>query len=184
MPAGRPDPYGSNNYGVQVKPLDFSHERSPMSKVYHGLTIVAQNNIVGRLTSWNPSLYKRDVQHQFELSYITWGRPVDIVPGKMNGAYTITATSLEMWDKEIDRRLTGESTVIFNDLQDQVYPLEIHEHWFKGGASGSWTTYRHWGYFGVWLTDMDPESYSADASDGGRVQANANMTFVSRQLLS
>jgi len=170
------DPFALNSFGVQVQPIDWSDKYAPLAKTYHGLTITAsdKSTIIGRITSWNPSVYTRESALQFELSYKTFGRPVDQVPGRST-AYTVAGTSAEMWDKEIEKRLAGdEALTVFNDLCDQVRPFMVYEHWFKGT-----TVYRTWVYRGCWLTERNEDAYTSEGD--ARVMANFTFQFVSRQ---
>jgi hypothetical protein len=171
----RVDPFAPNNFGVEVTPLDWDDEFAPLSKTYHGLTIATGDQIIGRITSWNPQPYTREVAQQFELSHITYGRVVDQVPGRST-SYTVSGTSAEMWDLEIERRLTGDSQLIFNDLSDQIRSFEVFEHWFRGAS-----IYRTWVYQGCWLTERNEDAFTAEGD--ARVMANFAFQFVSRKLI-
>jgi hypothetical protein len=164
-------PFANNAYGVQVRPLDYSVPDAPTTKTYHGKSIVVNGNIVGRVTSWNPSAaYTRAGTHQFEMSHLTFGRPVDYVPGIITGP-TIALTRTEVWFEELDIALGY--TPVWNDLADQDRPFEIYEYLFRGT-----NLYRVWRYTGCWFQDRNEEAFTAEGD--GVVRVNATIAYVSR----
>jgi hypothetical protein len=172
--AGQVDPFANNPFGVTVSEIDWADENAPFAMTYHGLTIVANDFIVGRITSWNPAELARENALIYELSYYTFGRPVDQVPGRATG-YTVTGTSAEMWDKEIEKRLAGDTDLlVFSDLMDQVRAFTIYEHWFQGV-----TPYRTWVYYGCWLTSKGEDAYTSEGD--ARVMSNFTFQYVSRR---
>jgi hypothetical protein len=174
--AGQVDPFGSNNYGVTVAPIDWTADNAPFSMTYHGLTVVSNDRIVGRITSWNPAELARENALIYELSYLTFGRPVDQVPGRATG-YTVTGTSAEMWEKEIEKRLAANSPnddLVFSDLMDQVRAFTVYEHWFKGTVP-----YRTWVYYGCWLTSKGEDAYTSEGD--ARVMSNFTFQYVQRR---
>jgi hypothetical protein len=174
MAVGAIDPFASNPFGVTVDPIDWDDASAPYAMTYHGLTIVSAGYIVGRITSWQPSEMTRENALIYELSYYTFGRPVDQVPGRATN-FTVTGTSAEMWDKEIEKRLFGEPDLqVFGDLMDQIRAFTVYEHWFKGT-----TPYRTWVYYGCWLTSKSNEPYNVEGD--GRVMANFTFQYVSKR---
>jgi hypothetical protein len=172
--SGSIDPFASNNFGVTVQDIDWDDSQAPYAMTYHGLTIVSGGLIVGRITSWNPAELARENALIYELSYYTFGRPVDQVPGRATG-YTVTGTSAEMWDKEIEKRLAGDTQLaVFSDLMDQIRAFTIYEHWFKGIVP-----YRTWVYYGCWLTTKGEEAYTSEGD--ARVMSNFTFQYVSRR---
>lgn len=175
------DPFQSNAYGVQVQPIEFPEGPDgggPMGKTYHGLTIVnGSDQIIGRITSWNPTAYTREAVLQYELSYRTYGRPVDQIPGRSTG-YTVAGTSAELWDREVERRFLANDGLsnnrVFGDLADQIRPFTVYEHWFRGN-----TVYRTWVYQGCWMTERNEDAFTAEGD--GRVMANFTFQYVSRR---
>lgn len=171
-----PDPWGKNAYGVTVRPIDPSEWGldAPYAKTYHGLTIVVDNKLVGRITSWNPSEMSRDVTPIYELNYLTYGRIVDQVPGKASGN-TVSGTSAELWDYEIEKRIMGNaSEPRYRDLTDQNRPTTVYEHWFRG------TRPREvWGYLGCWLNSKGDEAYSAEGET--KVLNSFSLMYVAKQ---
>lgn len=173
----RPDPFATNAYGVQVQPIDWLDEASPRAKTYHGLSIVSNNMIIGRITSWNPTAYSRTVTLQYELSNLTFGRPVDNIPGQSTG-YTVTGTSAEIWEYEIERRIQGDPNAsIFSDGASQRKAFTVQEHWFRGE-----NIYRIWEYKGCWLTERNEDPYASDGD--ARVMANFTFQYVNRSRLT
>jgi hypothetical protein len=174
------DPFGSNPYNVVVEPIDWADKYAPYQMTYHGLTIVSNNYLVGKITSWQPAEMTRENKLTRELSYFTFGRPVDITPGPAADAtYAVTGTSAEMWDKETEKRLMGDpGTLVFSDLMDQIRAFTVYEHWFKGLAP-----YRTWGYYGGWLNSKAYEA--AFTVDGdGRVMSTFGFNYVSKVMLT
>jgi len=164
-------PFGTNAFGIDVKPLDFTVPDAPTTKTYHGASIVVNSNIVGRITSWQPSgAYTRDVAHVYELSHVTWGRPVDIVPGRSTG-YTIALTRVEVWFQELE--LTLGYPAVWNDLSDQDRPFTVFEYLFRGP-----TLYRVWRYAGCWFQDRNEDAQTSDGD--GIFKCNATLMYVQR----
>jgi len=172
--AGSLDPWGTNPHGVTVDPIDWDANDAPYAKTYHGLTIVSNGQLIGRITSWNPSELARENVLVYELSYYTFGRPVDQVPGRATG-YTVSGTSAEMWDGEIEKRFEGDQTMMqYADLMDQKAAFTVYEHWFKGIIA-----YKTWVYYGCWFTAKGDEAYSAEGD--ARVTTNFTLQYVSRR---
>lgn len=172
--SGSIDPFASNPFGVVVQDIQWDDENAPFAMTYHGLTIVSNGYIVGRITSWNPAELARENALVYELSYYTFGRPVDQVPGRATG-YTVTGTSAEMWDKEIEKKMMGDPDLqVFSDLMDQIRAFTVYEHWFKGIVP-----YRTWVYYGCWFTSKGEDAYTSEGD--ARVMSNFTFQYVSRR---
>ena len=169
MPAQAP--YATNEFGVNVKPMDFEAAGAPTSQVFHGLTIVSNDKMIGRINSWTPQAYQRDVNHVYELGYKTFGRPVDAIPGPARG-FTASVARNEVWDNEFELTLGYD---LMADLADQDRPFAIDEYLFKGDE-----IYRKWSYSGCWFQDKDVDGYQADGD--GAIRINATILYVSRKL--
>jgi len=156
---------------AQVYPLDYTHPNAPTIKTWHGVSIVVNGKIIGRVQSWNPKMFARTGAHVYELNNLSFGRAVDYVPGK-NNDYTISATRLEMWDNEFELALGFPA--VWSDLIDQDHPFTMHEHTMKGN-----TIYRSWVYYGCWFTSRVESAFEAE-SDSPKVLATAEISFVSR----
>lgn len=164
-------PFATNSFGIETPVLDFSVPDAPTTKTYHGASIVVDGNIVGRITSWQPSgAYTRDVAHVYELSHVTWGRPVDIVPGRSTG-YTVAFTRVEVWFQELELALGYPA--VWDDLSSQDRPFTAYEYLFRGN-----TLYRVWRYAGAWLTDRNEDAQTSDGD--GIFRANCTMMYVQR----
>ena len=164
-------PYATNVFGIDTPGLDFTVADAPSSKTYHGASIVVSGNIVGRITSWNPSgAYTRAVNHVYELSHVTWGRPVDIVPGQNTG-YTIAMTRVEVWQQELE--VTLGYPAVWNDLADQDRPFTVEEYLFRGNE-----LYRVWKYSGCWFQDRNEDAQTADGD--GIFRVNATLAYLQR----
>lgn len=165
-----PVPFGSNPHGVSVRPLDLSADNSPTTKTFHGVTIAVNGRLVGRVQSWQPSVYNREGTHIYELSNLTFGRPVDYVPGISTG-YTVAATRTEVWDEELEIAFGYPS--VWADLIDQNRPFNVQEYLYRGED-----LYRVWLYTGCWFNDRNDGSFGAQEAPS--IIANANLSFVSR----
>jgi len=164
-------PYGTNAFGISVKPLDFSVPDAPTTKTYHGLSIVVGGNIVGRIKSFSPEgAYTREAVHVYELSHVTWGRPVDIVPGKATG-FNLSMTRVEVWFQELELALGYPA--VWNDLCDQDRPFTCYEYLFRGA-----TLYRVWRYAGCWFTARTESEATSDGD--GLYTTTSGMMYVQR----
>ena len=164
----------NNNFGYkEVTPLDYtSKEGSLTTKVYHGVSITAgNNNIIGRIQSWQPDAYTREGIHLYELAEVSFGRPVEYVPGKATG-FTIAVTRAEVWQAEME--LAFGFTTLFDDLIDQNRPFTVNEFWFKGNLSYCQT----WAYKGCWFTGKNIDAITSDGD--GVTKISATLAYVSR----
>ena len=164
-------PFASNDFGVAAKAIDFNQAGTPTTQIYHGGTIVVEENIVGRINTWQASgAYNREGTHLYELSKETWGLPVDYIPGRATG-FNITWTRTEVWDQELERALGYPA--VWKDLTDQNRPFVAQEMLFKGPVN-----YRTWTYSGCWFTEKNPVEWSAEGD--GIHSVSCNMAYVSR----
>ena len=167
------NPYGNNAYGISVKPLELDVADAPTTMSYHGTSIVVNGNIIGRISSWQPNV-TRQGKLVYEVSHVTWGRPVDYVPGISEG-YTISVGRTEVWNEEFEVAL-GLTTAgnPFNDLSDQTRPFTIYEYIFKGKD-----LYRVWVYLGCWFKS---KNLTAVTNEGDGIVAvdGAEIAFVSK----
>lgn len=167
--------YAGNAHRVSVKPLDFDAEGSPTTKTFHGVTIVVNSRVVGRVSSWNPQMYNRPGQWVYELSYHTFGRPVDYVPGRNEG-YTATLARTEVWNQEIEVAMGFGA--VFNDLCDQDRPWITDEYLFRG-SSGQNQLYRWWQCTGCWFSNRNEDAFSSEGET--MIRVSAEVAFVSRR---
>jgi hypothetical protein len=166
--------YAGNPYGQIVQPLDYTDPYAMTTKTWHGISLVVNGKVLGRVQSWNNSgAYSRPVEHVFELNNRTFGRPVDAIPGKLDG-YTIAASMAEMWGAEVEIQ-TGSPTR-YIDLIDQTRPFQSQEFWFRGAD-----IYEVISYLGCWMSDRN---YQTEFSVDGnlRVVTNFNFSYVARIL--
>jgi len=169
--------FANNPYGVLTTPLVYdSPDGAPTTKTYHGITIEVDGAVVGRIQTWHPSgAYSREGELVYELNNLSWGLPVDYVPGRATG-FTVTATVAEIWNAEIEVQL-GLGDEQFAHLVEQNHPFTCREWWFRGVSE-----YRIWTYLGCWLTDANEENFTAEGN--ARVMRNFSFTYVSRQRTS
>lgn len=158
--------FASNPHGVAVLPLDYGKKGMPTTKVYHGAGIIVNNAVVGRITSWQVNAYNRTLTHIREVSYATWGRPVDLVPGISDG-YSISFDRVEVWDQELEKAFGYNAT--FDDLADQTYPFQIQEWLMKGSG----TPYQIWTYEGCWFETRNESARSADGDGIIRIEGGS-----------
>lgn len=164
---------GSNAFGIQNKDINFDHENGITTKVYHGATIrLTNNDIVGRIQSWQPVQYSRAGSSVREVSKNTWGRPIDWVPGIVED-HTLTVVRTEVWREELELALGFGA--LFEDLADQTEPFTIDEVLQRGSVIE-----RKWRYFGCWFTERNENEYAADGD--GKVVVNATVAYVWRRL--
>jgi len=163
----------TNPFNVVVPTLDFSHPHAPTTQSCHGVSIMVNGQIVGRLEDWAVSgVYQRTVTAVRELNWRTFGRVVDIVPS-INAEYTATANRFEVWFEEAERAL-GYGKV-FTDLLDQTFPVSAKEVWLRGK-----TPYRIMDYFGCWLAGK--EITGINATGDAIIKTNLTIHFVSKQI--
>jgi len=166
-------PFALNPYSVTNVPrLDYTNALAPTTKVYHGASIVVNNNIVGRVQSWQPTQYQREGVLKYELSHNTWGRPVDYVPGKVGGR-TVAMTRTEVWYQELEIALGWPA--VFEDLMDQTYPWVTDEYLYRGGPAN---LYRLWRVIACWFSTKDSSSWESEGDGVETVQAQIN--YVNR----
>jgi len=163
-------PYGSNAFGVTTRPLNFNAPGAPTVKTYHGISIVVDGKIIGRVQSWNPQVYARNGTHVYELSNVTFGRAVDYVPS-INTAYSISFTRTEVWDQELEIALGYPA--VWNDLIDQDRPFTVDEYLYKGQ-----NVYNRWSYVGCWFADKNLNPFEAEGD--AKVMVSGTLNFVSR----
>lgn len=164
-------PFASNPHGQITEPLDYTDVYAPTAKTYHGITLVVNGNVLGRIQNWVASgAYTRMATHVFELNNRQYGRPVDLVPGKGDG-YTVTASVAELWGAELEIQTGASSRYI--DLVSQVVPFVAQEFWFRGAD-----IYETWTYTGCWMTDANEQEHSVDGDS--RVMRNFQFSYVGR----
>lgn len=161
----------NNNYGVKVTPLEMQRADAPTVQLYHGASIVANNNVIGRVTSFQAAgAYTREGAHIYEVSNQTWGVPVDYVPGRATG-FNVTLARIEVWQQELEIALGFGS--VFENLTDQTRPFELQEYIFRGQE-----VYRTWKYLGCWLTSRTNNAMEAEGD--GIIRVDAEINYVSR----
>lgn len=168
-----PAKYASNNHGVGGKnpsKINFDAPGSVTSKTYHGISIVVDGNIVGRIQTWQPQMYSRQGEHVYELNHLTFGRPVDYVPG-INENYKVNCSRVEVWNEELEKALGYPS--VWSDLIDQDRPFTVQEYLFRGV-----NVYKVWEYTGCWFQEKNTETFNAKETP--QIMTTATLAFVSR----
>jgi len=162
-----------NPFGVTVSPLDYGDQYAPSTKTAHGLTIMANNTVVGRINSWQPMSHSRTGVFVREINKDTWGLPVDYVPGMSNDT-TIAMARAEVWGEELEVAL-GE-TAEYANLCDQTRPFKLYEYLYKGSS-----LYRVWVYLGVWFQEKQIDAITPDGD--GVYRTSPTVAYVSKKRL-
>jgi len=170
-------PYATNQHNVRVQPLDYTNEQTPSMMVYHGLSIVVNGSVVGRIESYQASNpYNRKVTAVYELSAYTWGQPVDNVPGGSEGEYTMEITRGEVWGQEFE--LACGFPAVWENLTDQTRPFSLMEFWMRGTD-----LYRIWMYTGCWFQQKNYGG-AFEAAGDGIVKVSGTIAYVKRSIVS
>jgi hypothetical protein len=170
--AGNEAGFAGNAFGVNVQDLDYTVADAPTTKTYHGCAIVANGNVIGRVQTWSlAGARAREATHVYELNSSTWGKPVDIVPGRSTG-YTISMARVELWNAELERAL-GYGAV-FSDLTDQNRPFTLLEYLYRGSM-----LYRAWQYLGCWFTNLNEQEFGAEGD--AKVSVQCDILYVTRK---
>jgi len=163
-----------NDFGVTVPAVSL-----PLTKTYHGLTIIGENGlIVGRIQSYTPTFAQRTITQIYELNGLTWGRPIDNVPGVEAGR-SLSCSRVEVWNEEMEVAIGPQADVLRNggaewpDLAEQTRPFVLQEVLFKGN-----TRYRTWEYLGCWFESKSVGEYGANADPS--IKSTAQAKYVAR----
>jgi hypothetical protein len=167
--------FAANPFGVTTPPLDYTNVHANTTKTTHGIAIAFNGKVCGRLQGWNTGgAKKRGHKQVFELNNRSFGRPVDTIPGIAQG-YTIQATAMEMWGKEVE--FIMGSTVRYTDLINQTAPFTADEFWHKGI-----NLYETVSYLGCWLIDMDHSDYRGGEGADATYTTNVSFAYTARIL--
>lgn len=174
--------------GSRVQGLDYQgHEASlPRTKIYHGMSIAVEYNAntyrVGRIQSWAPQARTRQAVHKYELSSATFGRPIDLIPGRAEG-YSISMSRLEVWGQEVEKvfGLVGDGKSLFRDLMDMRWPITLYEYLYRGAENDA-TLYTLWQYPSCWITSHGEAENSAEGD--GVMQASIEFAHLPRNLMA
>lgn len=164
-----------NDYNVTTPLVELN-----ITKTYHGIAIINQDGqIIGRVQSFTPKAYQRDLTMVYELNPYTFGRPVDIVPGKESGR-SISCSRVEVWEEEMEIALGPKEDVARNgnaewiDLCEQTKPFVIQEALFRGNAR-----YRSWEYLGCWF---ESKNFSGIEAEGdAKYKVDCELKYVIRR---
>jgi hypothetical protein len=164
----------SNDYGVTVPAVALNS-----TKTYHGLTLIRDGQIIGRVQTYTPKFAERAVNLVYELNAYTWGRPIDNVPGIESGR-SLSVHRIEVWGEEMEIAFGPAEDVNRNnrlewiDLCEQTVPFVFQEALLKAN-----TRYRSWEYLGCWFTSKDVDAYNATGD--AKIIATSNMSYVIRR---
>jgi len=173
--AANKSPEGSyNSFGVKdVSPLEYGGDDFLTTKTYHGVSITTKGNtsVIGRIQSWQPDSYTREGIHLYELADMSFGRPIEFIPGRATG-FTIAITRAEVWEAEMELAF-GDQIELYDDLIDQTKPFSINEFWYRGSA-----VKLIWEYRGCWFTNKNLDAITADGD--GITKISGTIAYVSR----
>ena len=170
------DTFSPNPHGAVSPAIDYTAVGAPVTKTYHGLSIVSPNAdlIIGRIISWQPTAYTRTGTYIRELNNRTFGSIIDYVPGIHNDT-TIALTRNEIWGGELEKAFGFGA--MFESLMDQNRPFIVKEYLFKGND-----VYSIWQYSGCWFTEKGEPAMTSDGD--GRYEITATLAYVRRQRLT
>jgi hypothetical protein len=179
------DQFAFTPEGSRVRQLDFANHESmlPRTKIYHGMDIAVEYNSqtyrIGRLQSWAPQQRTRQAIHKYEISSTSYGRPVDLIPGRAEG-YTISISRLEVWGQETEKVFgLVSSKELFRDLMDMRWPITLYEYLYRG--DGDSKLYTLWQYPSCWITSHGEAEVSAEGD--GVMTAQIELAHLPRILL-
>ena len=161
----------TNVYGVESRRPDPDAQNAPDTMTYHGFSVEANGQVIGRISDWTPMPMARPAVHVRELNARTFGRPVDIVPG-MDDGFTLSFSRSEVWNNELE--LAFGDTDVYTLLTDQTRPFIVRESFMRGN-----TVYRQWSYLGCWFTSKTMEAFSAEGN--AIVKVSGEIMFVAKQ---
>lgn len=145
-------PFGTAS--TVVPTMDYSKNGMFTSKTYHGLSILVDGKVIGRIQSWAPDARTRTAVHKWELSANAFGRPVDLIPSKADG-YSISIGRIDVWEQELE--IVCGYGAVWSDLIDQNYPFVFSEQLYHGSD-----LYRSWDYPSCWFTSYAEQSSEAE----------------------
>ena len=167
----------SNDYKVQTPLVELN-----ITKTYHGIAIInSDGQIIGRIQSFTPKPYARDLTKVYELNPYTFGRPIDIVPGKETGR-SISCSRVEVWDEEMELAFGPDSdnarvgNAEWIDLAEQTVPFILQEALFRGAAR-----YHSWQYLGCWF---ESKTYgNIEAEGDAKYRVDCELQYVIRRAI-
>lgn len=178
------DTFAPTPAGSRVNQMDFDQHQSvlPRTKIYHGMDIAVECGSnryrVGRIQSWAPQARTRSAVHKYELSSATFGRPVDLIPGRAEG-YSISMSRVEVWGQEVEKVFgLVDPTTLFRDLMDMRWPVTLFEYLYRG--DGEAKLYTLWEYPQAWITSYGESEFSAEGD--GIVMTNLELMHLPRVL--
>jgi hypothetical protein len=179
------DTFAPTPVGSRVNQMDFDQHQAvlPRTKIYHGMDIAVEYGSnryrIGRIQSWAPQARTRQAVHKYELSSATWGRPVDLIPGRSEG-YSISMSRVEVWGQEVEKVFgLVDPTTLFRDLMDMRWPVTLYEYLYRG--DGDAKLYTLWQYPQSWITSYGESEYSAEGD--GIITVNLELMHLPRVLL-
>lgn len=166
-----------SKFGITSPQLDYEGHAGyvPESMVYSGLTIAvgAQDGspqAIGRIQSFQRDASTRQMTMKWELNKDTFGRPVDIIPGKADG-YSMSIERIEIWEQEFEIALGYP--FVFSDLMDMRWSVDLYEYRYRGNE-----LYRLWKYPNCWINSLSDGQPSSEGD--GAYTASASLNFLPR----
>lgn len=164
----------SNRFGVESTrrlPIDYSDPRAPITQSYHGFGIRVGGVFIGRFTEWTPIQMAREGVHIRELNPLTYGQPVDYVPG-VESNFSLAFGRAEVWGEELEKAF-GDPRA-YNLLINQNRPFDVDEVYKRGNEV--YAIYRH---VGCWFTSKAQQAFQAEGGDSV-IRISGEIAFVNR----
>lgn len=164
----------SNRFNIEANrqpiAIDFDAPYAPTTMTYHGFSLQVGGVTIGRFTDWTPQELDRAATPSRELNALTFGQPVDTIPG-IAETFTLSWGRVEVWNEEVERAL-GEDDV-YTLLLNQIRPLAVDEVYQRGLA-----IYRQYRYLGVWFTGKSTDAFSSEGD--GIVKVSGTFAFTNK----
>jgi hypothetical protein len=164
----------SNRFNIEANrppiSIDFDAPYAPTTMTYHGFSLQVGGVTIGRFTEWTPQDLDRAATPTRELNALTFGQPVDTVPGIADN-WTLSWGRVEVWNEEVEKALGEED--IYTSLLHQTRPFAVDEVFLRGLS-----LYRQFRYLGVWFTGKSTDAFSADGD--GIIRVSGTFAFTNR----
>jgi hypothetical protein len=175
--------YAPTPQGSIVQQMEWGKHEAvlPRQKIYHGMDIAVEGPngryLIGRIQSWAPQQRTRQAVHKWELNSRTFGRPVDLIPGRAEG-YSISLSRAEVWGQEIEKVFgLVDSGNLLRDLMDVRWPITLYEYLYRGEGK----LYSLWQYPQCWITNYGESDFSAEGD--GVITTNLELMHLPRLLV-
>lgn len=137
-----------------------------IARTSHSLTILGPDGTaIGLIQNWGPNM-SRAVTPIYELNADTSGRPVENIPGNLQGL-TMNVTRFDIWNRRMEQVF---GSVDLYMLSNQKAPFSVRERWVWSDNS-----IEIWEYAGCYFTSL---GRTISATDQRTVLVNSNITYL------